>query len=78
VTWRLGPEIMEHCVNCRIQVEYPVTEMLTGIDIVREQLRIASGENLRCSQSDISSRGHAIECRVNAEDPDQGSRRLLV
>lgn len=58
-------------VNCRVQVEHPVTEMVTGIDIVQEQLRIASGERLRIEQKDVQPRGVAIECRINAEDPDR-------
>src|SRR5207253_3996832 len=56
-------------MNTRVQVEHPVTEMITGIDIVQEQIRIAFGEKLRWRQKDVQLRGHAIECRVNAEDP---------
>ncbi len=55
-------------MNTRVQVEHPVTEMITGVDIIKEQLYIASGEKLRYKQSDIEIRGHAIECRINAED----------
>lgn len=56
-------------MNTRVQVEHPVTEMITGIDIVKEQLRIADNQTLGISQSDIHIKGHAIECRINAEDP---------
>ncbi|MCK5654821.1 MAG: acetyl-CoA carboxylase biotin carboxylase subunit [Candidatus Aureabacteria bacterium] len=57
-------------MNTRIQVEHPVTEMVTGIDIVKEQIKIASGKQLGIKQKDIKIKGHAIECRINAEDPD--------
>jgi acetyl-CoA carboxylase, biotin carboxylase subunit len=61
-------------INCRIQVEHPVTEMLTGIDLVATQIRIAAGEPLGFSQADVSIRGHAIEFRINAEDPERDFR----
>jgi acetyl-CoA carboxylase biotin carboxylase subunit len=61
-------------MNTRIQVEHPVTEMVYGIDIVREQIRIASGEKLGIKQKQIKPNGHAIECRINAEDPFNGFR----
>ena len=56
-------------MNTRIQVEHPVTEMITGIDLIREQIRIASGERLQFTNKDIQIKGHAIECRINAENP---------
>ena len=61
-------------MNTRIQVEHPVSEMITGIDLVQEQFRVARGESLRFSQSDVTFRGHAIECRINAELPAEGFR----
>ncbi|MDD5129008.1 MAG: acetyl-CoA carboxylase biotin carboxylase subunit [Candidatus Omnitrophica bacterium] len=57
-------------MNTRIQVEHPVTEMVTGIDLIKEQIRVASGEKLKIKQEDVQIKGAAIECRINAEDPD--------
>jgi acetyl-CoA carboxylase biotin carboxylase subunit len=57
-------------MNTRLQVEHPISEMITDIDLVREQIRVATGAPLGFAQSDISFMGHAIECRINAEDPD--------
>ncbi len=61
-------------MNTRIQVEHPVTEMVTGVDLIAEQIKIASGENLEFNQDDIQLNGHAIECRINAEDPSHNFR----
>ncbi|MBI2711967.1 MAG: acetyl-CoA carboxylase biotin carboxylase subunit [Bdellovibrio sp.] len=58
-------------MNTRIQVEHPVTEMVTGVDLIKEQIRVAAGKPIQLKQSDIKIRSHAIECRINAEDPDR-------
>ncbi|HMN41608.1 MAG TPA: acetyl-CoA carboxylase biotin carboxylase subunit [Phycisphaerales bacterium] len=58
-------------VNTRVQVEHPVTELITGVDIVKEMIRVASGEKLSIKQGDVKVNGHAIECRINAEDPEK-------
>ena len=56
-------------MNTRIQVEHPVTECVTGLDLIKEQIKIASGEPLSITQKDVKIQGHAIECRINAENP---------
>ncbi len=61
-------------VNARIQVEHPVTEQITGLDLIKQQIRVAAGESLPFSQSDIVTRGHSFECRINSEDPDNDFR----
>jgi acetyl-CoA carboxylase biotin carboxylase subunit len=61
-------------VNTRIQVEHPVTELCTGVDLVQWQIRIAAGERLKLKQADVEQRGAAIECRINAESPEEGFR----
>ena len=61
-------------MNTRIQVEHPITEMVTGVDLVKEQIKIASGEKLGLTQKDISFKGHSIECRINAENPEKNFR----
>lgn len=58
-------------MNTRIQVEHPVTEAVTDLDLIKEQIRIAAGEPLSVTQEDIQITGHAIECRINAENPDK-------
>lgn len=61
-------------MNTRIQVEHPVTEMVTGIDLIKEQIKIAAGKKLRLTQADVVIKGHAIECRINAENPEKAFR----
>jgi acetyl-CoA carboxylase biotin carboxylase subunit len=59
-------------MNTRIQVEHPVTELVTGVDLIKEQIRLAAGDSLSLKQDDVHIAGHALECRINAEDPDRG------
>ncbi|MCY6958147.1 acetyl-CoA carboxylase biotin carboxylase subunit [Clostridium brassicae] len=61
-------------MNTRIQVEHPITEMITGVDLVKEQIRVSAGEKIEFSQEDIDIKGHSIECRINAENPKKGFR----
>ena len=61
-------------MNTRIQVEHPVTEMIAGLDLIAEQIQIAQGEKLKLTQEQVKLQGHAIECRINAEDPDRDFR----
>jgi acetyl-CoA carboxylase biotin carboxylase subunit len=61
-------------MNTRIQVEHPVTEMITGMDLIAEQIRIAQGDRLAITQAEVKLQGHAIECRINAEDPKYNFR----
>jgi acetyl-CoA carboxylase biotin carboxylase subunit len=56
-------------MNTRVQVEHPVTELITGVDLVKEQIKIATGQKLKLKQKNVELKGHAIECRINAEDP---------
>src|SRR5205085_10131547 len=58
-------------MNARIQVEHPVSEMITSADLIQEQIRVAAGEPLSVTQDELAVRGHSIECRINAEDPDR-------
>ena len=66
-------------MNTRIQVEHPITEMITGFDLVKEQINVASGKKLSVKQKDIKIKGHSIECRINSENPfESHSSHLMV